>query len=98
MLGLSYVEDFKVKLSKIPVLFKSLDKFLSTQFQEKSQENSLNLAMLLFLVNMLTDAKGENTEKQKQKFQIQDEDLKKLEEVIQRSNQVAFFHFINNFY
>jgi len=90
ILGLSYVEDFKVKLSKIPALFKNLDKFMSTQFQERSQQNSLNLAMLLFLVNMLTDAKGENTEKQKQKFQIQDEDLKKLEEVIQRSNQVDF--------
>ena len=93
LLGLSYIEDFKVKLSKVPALFKAMDIFINLNFEvdndkAKDSKGSLLLTVLLFLVNMLTDAKGENFEEQKKKYEISDEELKKLEDVVAKSKQV----------
>ena len=88
LLGLSYVEDFKVKIAKISNLFSALSKFIPMEFEQKSQQFSLQITILLFLVNMLTDSKMENLEEQKKRFEIQEEDLKKLESLIKNLNQV----------
>lgn len=90
ILGLSYIDDFKIKLSKIPILFTALNSFISLKTEEKDKQNALNLAILLFLSNMLTDSKGENYEEQKKKYNIQEEDLQKLETLMNSSNQVIF--------
>lgn len=57
------------------------------KFEQSEQQNALNLSVLLFLLNMVTDAKQENMQEQKKKFDIQEEDLERLENLINSSNQ-----------
>ena len=87
-MGLSYVEDFKLKLSKIPKLYEALNKFITIDFEEKDQKFSETLTIILFLLNMLTDVKEENFAEQQKKYNVKEEDLLKLEEMMNRSNQV----------